>query len=385
METARIAHRSLPRLASYAGDRFPSKSHLGIGDFRVSERPRNFFGRLNARFSDSGHQQYYVSTRREAKKREKEKSSEIKSVKKKLKFIKRLSSDLSLFSLDMYGKESGNSLMNEEKISVRNCTFFILDVLRIWFRMNDLIFISSMQEAVQVLQAQLQELRLEQKELKRSMKEQVKTSLKQIKGEHEFMSSSSSSSSESSDSDKGEVIDMIRLRSNLFKQSENGEAWKEIKERTVARPSLLIQQEELSIGELSSKCSREDSCLRGGGECSSSNSFSNDQSKRIVEETSTKRIEICMGGKCKKAGAGALLEEFERKAGAECDVLVCKCTGKCKDGPNIRVSDSPNGVQGYARPSINSLCIGVGLDDVDMILANILGGGKDKHFQLASS
>ncbi|KAJ4727920.1 Diacylglycerol acyltransferase [Melia azedarach] len=380
METARIAHRSLPRLPSYAGDRFPSKSHLGIGDFRVSERPRNFFGRLNARFSDSGHQQYYVSTRREAKKREKEKSSEIKSVKKKLKFIKRLSSDLSLFSLDMYGKESGNSLMNEEKIS----------------------------EAVQVLQAQLQELRLEQKELKRSMKEQVKTSLKQIKGKHEFMSSSSSSSSESSDSDKGEVIDMIRLRSNLFKQSENGEAWKEIKERTVAkpslliqqensearkeikeptlaRPSLLIQQEELSIGELSSKCSREDSCLRGGGECSSSNSFSNDQSKRIVEETSTKRIEICMGGKCKKAGAGALLEEFERKAGAECDVLVCKCTGKCKDGPNIRVSDSPNGVQGYARPSINSLCIGVGLDDVDMILANILGGGKDKHFQLASS
>lgn len=361
METATIAHRSLPRLPSETSDRFPIKCHRGFGYFRVSERPRNSFGRLSARFSDCGNQKYCVLPRKETKKKEKEKSSEIKSVRKKLKLIKRLSSDLSLFSLEAFGKENASSLMNEEEIS----------------------------EAVEVLQAQLLQLRSEQKELKRVMKEkkaQIKTTMKQRKvkcNSGSSSSSSSSSSSESGDSDNGEVIDMIPLRSNILKLSENIEVQKEIIVPTVAKPATsLIQQDKL-----------EACCYRSGGECRNLNCWSNDQSYGIVEGTTTtkiKRIEVCMGGKCKKLGAGALLEEFERKAGAECDVSMCKCMGKCRDGPNLRVSnchdgDSAIGIQGYAKPSINSLCIGVGLEDVDMILANILGKDMNNNCMMAPS
>lgn len=119
METTAIAQRFLPCIPSDTGDRFPIKYHLGFGDFRVSERTRNSFRRLSSRFSDCGHQQYYVSPRKETKKKEKEKekSSEIKSVRKKLKFMKRLSSDL--LPLEAFGNEDASSLRNEERISVR--------------------------------------------------------------------------------------------------------------------------------------------------------------------------------------------------------------------------------------------------------------------------
>lgn len=228
-----------------------------------------------------------------------------------------------------------------------------------------------------MLQAQLLQLRSEQKELKRMMKEkkaQIKTTMKQRKGNRKSRSSSSSSS-ESSDSDNGDVIDTIPLRSNILKLSENIEVQKEIIVPALAKSATsLIQQDKL-----------EDCCFRSGGECRNLNGRSNDQGYGIVERTTTtrtKRIEVCMGGKCKKLGAGALLEEFERKAGAECHVSMSKCMGKCRDGPNLRVSNSHDGdsairIQGYAKPSINSLCIGVGLEDVDMILANILG--KDMY------
>lgn len=240
---------------------------------------------------------------------------------------------------------------------------------------------------MEVLQAQLLQLRSEQKELKRVMKEkkaQIKTTMKQMKGNGKCgssSSSSSSSSSESSDSDNGEVIDMIPLRSNILKLSKNNEVQKEIIVPTLAKPATsLIQQDKL-----------EDCCFRSGGECRTLNGWSNGQSYGIAEGTTTtgtKRIEVCMGGNCKKLGARALLEEFERKVGAECDVSMCKCMGKCRDGPNLRVSNSHDGdsairIHGYAKPSINSLHIGVGLEDVDMIRANILGKDMSNNCVMA--
>ncbi|KAI9195177.1 hypothetical protein LWI28_012429 [Acer negundo] len=94
------------------------------------------------------------------------------------------------------------------------------------------------------------------------------------------------------------------------------------------------------------------------------------------EETTTscnddkKRIQVCMGGKCKKSGGGALLEEFQRLMGVEgavdVEVVGCKCMGKCKNAPNVKLSNSVDDTPA------NPLFIGVGLEDVGGIVANFL-------------
>ncbi|KAJ4757451.1 diacylglycerol acyltransferase [Rhynchospora pubera] len=89
------------------------------------------------------------------------------------------------------------------------------------------------------------------------------------------------------------------------------------------------------------------------------------------------KIEVCMGGKCKKSGSMDLLREFEMMVGNEGDAVVvgCKCMGKCKEGPNVRVSGFDSGTTGTTRGESVSimrdqLCIGVGLDDVGTIVAH---------------
>lgn len=98
--------------------------------------------------------------------------------------------------------------------------------------------------------------------------------------------------------------------------------------------------------------------------------------KLVDDETSrcsdavTKMIEVCMGNKCKKLGSGALLDEFQRVMGIEEVVVVgCKCMGKCRDGPNVRLYNSDHH---HTQTPINPLCIGVGLEDASGIVTNFL-------------
>ncbi|KAK3188853.1 hypothetical protein Dsin_028414 [Dipteronia sinensis] len=95
------------------------------------------------------------------------------------------------------------------------------------------------------------------------------------------------------------------------------------------------------------------------------------RSSQLQIHDDKKRIQVCMGGKCKKSGGGALLEEFQRVMGVEgavdVEVVGCKCMGKCKNAPNVKlynnsVDDTP----------ANPLFIGVGLEDVGGIVANFL-------------
>ncbi|KAM0954598.1 putative diacylglycerol O-acyltransferase [Dioscorea sansibarensis] len=83
-------------------------------------------------------------------------------------------------------------------------------------------------------------------------------------------------------------------------------------------------------------------------------------------------IEVCMGGKCKKSGALKVMEEFEKKVGIEGAVVGCKCMGKCRDGPNVRLVSHSNKEDDLVRPVTNPLCLGVGLEDVDTIVTNFL-------------
>ncbi|KAI3686981.1 hypothetical protein L1987_80671 [Smallanthus sonchifolius] len=86
-----------------------------------------------------------------------------------------------------------------------------------------------------------------------------------------------------------------------------------------------------------------------------------------VEEDCGKKIEVCMGGKCKKSGGAMLLENFQKAVGGEAEVVGCKCMGNCRDGPNVKVRSSEEAMA-------TSLCIGVGLEDVETIVANFFGG-----------
>ncbi|KAG6784973.1 hypothetical protein POTOM_010687 [Populus tomentosa] len=100
---------------------------------------------------------------------------------------------------------------------------------------------------------------------------------------------------------------------------------------------------------------------------------------------SGRKNEICMGGKCRKLGAAALLEEIERKMGMERAVVGCKCMGKCTKGPNVRVfnctfENEDMRVEDSIKPPLKLLCIGVGLKDVGIIGRHLLGNdGKDRN------
>ena len=242
-----------------------------------------------------------------------------------------------------------------------------------------------MQEASDVLLAQLQRLRSEQKELKRKLKEeraQLKAALEK---------SESSSSSESSDSECGEVVDMKTLRTNALKPSQDIEA---PSDNALKRPEDMeapMMTEEATLANSLIELENSDSspqirtqvpCYGFGSECCSSNGFKDDQSNSLVEVASTKKIEICMGGKCKKMGAAALLEEFERKVGAEGTVVACKCMGKCKTAPNVRVFNSPSGTE--AKSKVDSVR-SVELQDVDLIVANLIGKGIEDECLMLSS
>ncbi|PUZ63924.1 hypothetical protein GQ55_3G104700 [Panicum hallii var. hallii] len=92
----------------------------------------------------------------------------------------------------------------------------------------------------------------------------------------------------------------------------------------------------------------------------------------VAETSTTNRIEVCMGGKCKKSGALALLQEFEKTVGTGGAVVGCKCLGKCGLGPNVRLRSEVS-AEGPAKR--NPLCIGVGLEDVGTIVAGLFGDG----------
>lgn len=222
-------------------------------------RPRN----ISSEFCDSGHFDYYASSKMKMKmkKGKKEKSSEMKMAKTNLKMIKRLSRDLSMFSDVASGGQTGDSLIGEVKRKM-------------------------MSKAMEFLHTQLQLMRKEQKELKKKNKKP--------KSKLGLSSSSSSSSSESGDGECVEVTGMSHLTSSALKQSK------------------AIQEATLPI------------------------------SGSPIEEVV--RVEVCMGGKCKKLGAMAVLEEFKKEVGAEGVLVVgCKCMGKCKNAPNVRFSNRHDG------------------------------------------
>ena len=229
-----------------------------------------------------------------------------------------------------------------------------------------------MQEATEILVKQLDQLKAEEKLLKKQRKEE-KAKAKAMKMMTE-MDSESSSSSESSDSDcdKGKVVDMSSLRNK-------------------AKPILEPLQPESGVATLPRI--QQDSCKNTTGEAlklallesaAATTAFPSVVNPGLPLKTveavpvvglPLKRVEVCMGGKCKKSGGTVLLDEFQKAmTGKEGSAVGCKCMGKCRDGPNVRVVNETDAVMtDSVRTPSKTVCVGVGLQDVETIVTSFFG------------
>ncbi|XP_030539822.2 diacylglycerol O-acyltransferase 3 isoform X1 [Rhodamnia argentea] len=327
------------RFPCFSGAGIDSRRANPIGEIRVCSgkdregyaRSRVSRGVLRSEFGDDGHVKYYGGKPRFGLNKEGRKEGGNAEIKKKLKMSKGLTKeeDFSEFYW-MERRGGGGSGGDGEVIEGQE---------------------KPISEAAEVLLKQLEQLKAEEKGLKRKIKEQkakLKAERKKVMMDSE--SSSSSCSSESSDSECGEVIDMGRLRTEVLAKEEGNNAG------NLALPNGVLYRE-------------------------ATTGFPSDVA---ANGAVTKRIEVCMGKKCKNSGGPALLEEFKNLVGVEGAVVECKCLGKCRDGPNVRVSNSLGENQApeaddSVRIPANPLLIGVSLEDVNAIVTKYLG--KDENLE----
>ncbi|BBN13455.1 hypothetical protein MPTK1_6g03620 [Marchantia polymorpha subsp. ruderalis] len=85
-----------------------------------------------------------------------------------------------------------------------------------------------------------------------------------------------------------------------------------------------------------------------------------DDFSAIALKPASAHVEVCMGGKCKKAGAGEILAAFQEAGKPGVTSSACKCMKNCKSAVSIRIQDEEgDNAQVYT---------GVSLEDVDVLL-----------------
>ncbi|KAK9080075.1 hypothetical protein SSX86_001750 [Deinandra increscens subsp. villosa] len=272
--------------------------------FRPRQPPnRRSFGGcvVSGEFSDKSHLKYYDGPRMAVKEKD-EMASRKKEMKKKLKLLKGLTKNLSTFS------DLGFCLHPDDGL-------------------DEQVKGQMISEATDVLLGQLQKLKEEEMECKRIKKEEKakKKASRMMMMMTDCKDSSSSSSESSSDSDCDKVVNMSQLKTHQEPPPPLSSSSLQVLEKPETRVTVN------AIGKVGEDCG--------------------------------KKIEVCMGGKCKKSGAAMLLENFQMAVGGEAEVVGCKCMGKCRDGPNVMVVGK-------------SVYIGVGVDDVDAIVSSLFGGSQ---------
>ncbi|XP_047334810.1 diacylglycerol O-acyltransferase 3 [Impatiens glandulifera] len=339
----------------------------------VSSRPSFFSGEIGPRrtslhmirsssmsvpsFIDEGHVKYYcsglklkpISIRGAVKENDSAIKKNMKMMKKRLKLLKGLSKDAAFFSEMEIGFNSNFQQDDESTIDINKG--------------------KTVSEATELLLAQLKQLKAEKKELKMKKKNEKAKML--------HLDSSSSSSSESSDDERGQVMDMSRLKKALVKGNRKEES----------QSAIAVTGE---IGLLPENCINETSSYYYSSS-SLMEAIDDAKIKTLSQKPETKMIEVCMGGKCKKLGAPALMEEFQKTVGVEIAVVGCKCMGKCRTGPNVKVHDveqrllvsaaaadeegekTVGGGSGHDHQHNHNtlLCTGVGFEDVSVIVSNL--------------
>ncbi|CAH2036082.1 unnamed protein product, partial [Thlaspi arvense] len=360
MEVSGVVLRQIPSVSGsvavgrYSGLR--SVSEFSGNSRAVWFRNRTFRGIMcNNEFADKGHMNYYFEPTR-CGDGEKEKikvlEKEKKAMKKKAKVLKSLSKNLNMFSSIGFGLDPEAGLVSE----IQNKTI---------------------SEATEILVKQLEQLKAEEKLLKKQRKEE-KAKAKAMKMMTE-MDSESSSSSESSDSDcdKGKVVDMSSLRNKAKPildplQSESTVA-------TLPRIQETLIPNKLEEDSRSCKNTVEALQLALLQTSTVFPSIPNPgQTLKTIEAVPVvglplKRVEVCMGGKCKKSGGAVLLDAFQKAmTGMQGSAVACKCMGKCRDGPNVGVVNETDAVvvTDSVRTPSKTVCLGVGLQDVETIVTS---------------
>ncbi|KAL9255919.1 Diacylglycerol O-acyltransferase 3-like protein [Drosera capensis] len=324
-------------------------------------------------YEDVGHVEYYdeVGERNRRGKREK----------RRMELVDCLVKDLGAFSELRLGEEDDESEIGDAKGKM-------------------------VSEAAELLLAQLMQLRetekkTKEKEKKDEMKRKMKAAKMKMKPDCE---SSSSSSESSSDSECHQLVDMAQLKRGLtlppvetLSQSGSQGAVHEalvtvnlaaepLNPLTLGNtccnsicdsPALAVlerntAEQPIETSDKSKTLQLNASVANGLIDISTSSSYGAVKETVCDDAASSmaKKIEVCMGGKCKKSGAPALMEEFQRVLGGEAAVVGCKCLGKCKSAPNVRVLQRSGEMD---ESEGNPLCIGVSLEDVGSIVANYLG------------
>lgn len=241
------------------------------------------------------------------------------------------------------------------------------DMLTVWFWSCPVV-----QEAADVILKQLEKLKAEEQEEKAKLQAERMAVMSD-----DDSSSSSSESSQSSDSECGEVIDMNCLRSQPTQQYDDSQS-------AAAQIAAVLAA---SLQSLPTTNATEERASEDIVSLQLHKQEKESECRPTTSSCSSKRVEVCMGNKCKKLGSVVLMEEFTRQMGEEGVVVGCKCMGKCKTAPNVRVMNTA-GVEGATdglcvrTANNNPLCIGVGLGDVTAIVASLLGDTND--FNLAA-
>ncbi|RLN29263.1 uncharacterized protein C2845_PM05G11780 [Panicum miliaceum] len=219
-------------------------------------------------------------------------------------------------------------------------------------------------EATDLLLQELNQMKDEEYKMKKAQKEE-KAAMKALKKQEKeakkaataaaMMNCEDESSSESKSSDskcEGEVVRMSRCATVTAPQMPSP---------STVFP-IIVPQIPPSLPPEPSQASEPATAMQ----------VTSNNSVAVAETSTTNRIEVCMGGKCKKSGALALLQEFEKTVGTGGAVVGCKCLGKCGLGPNVRLRSDVSAESSAKR---NPLYIGVGLEDVGAIVAGLFGDG----------
>lgn len=193
------------------------------------------------------------------------------------------------------------------------------------------------------------QVKMKKKQLRAVAKERKKA-LKQNgpKSKNRF---SSSSSSASSDQEREATMNMKHLKQGISQLLADKQcAFVESKQCTLNASAERNSSERLGSYEMSVQTWKEDA-LRGA-----------------VEATCAGRIEVCVGGKCKKAGSEKLLSSMRVHLGRNklVEAVGCKCMGRCALAMNLKVMKEDTNPQHHSHASV---------DDAGLILRHHFGLG----------
>lgn len=202
------------------------------------------------------------------------------------------------------------------------------------------------------------------KEKKKQLKDQMKVQKRAVKEQKRKMTkdkgcSSSSSSSESSEGEC-ESVEMNCLRGLQEKPTESKAC---IPVLPSAVQEISPQYMDNKLGDDSVNVSDQTGSNSSQLQFSCPSAEISTEAEKIELSKEAGKIEVCVGGKCKKAGSEQLLASLRAQIPGDSAVAAvpCKCMGKCKMSINVKVQKQETNPQHHSH---------VGVGDAGLLLSH---------------